>query len=121
MACLFASFKDSKVAKSEVEECKSRSHDTSILSLTYPELAPQASCVVPNRYPATAAYKKAEFAPLPALAKGNVDANECYGVLEISTKPKAGSPKGCKCQRVTLNGPFSPGALVKCEECLDVY
>lgn len=121
MVCLIDSFADGKVKQDEITACKKTEHPTAHLDLIYPELAEAIPCVVPNRYPATAAYKKAEFAPLPALAKGNVDANECYGVLEISTKPKAGSPRSCKCQRVTLNGPFSPGALVKCEECLDVY
>jgi len=120
MVCLIDSFRDGKVQKDEISDCKGRTHDTSHLSLIYPQLKSPIACVVPNRYPATAAYKKAEFAPLPALAKGQVDANECYGVLEISTKPKAGSPLSCKCERVTLNGPFSPGALVKCMECRDV-
>jgi len=121
MVCLIDAFRDGKVQKSEVEECKGLTHDTYHLDILYPEPADAISCVVPNRYPATAEYKKVEFAPLPALAKGKVDANECYGVLEISTKPKAGSPRSCKCQRVTLNGPYSPGALVKCTDCLDVY
>jgi len=120
MVCLIDNFKDGKVKKQEIRECKAKTHETFHLDMIYPTLAGAISCVVPDRYPATAAYKKAEFAPLPALAKGNVDANECYGVLEISTKPKAGSPAGCKCQRVTMNGPFSAGALVKCQECLDV-
>merc|ERR1711972_1137023 len=26
-----------------------------------------------------------------------------------------------KCVRITMNGPYTPGALVKCENCLDVY
>jgi len=121
MLCLIDGFKDGKVQNKEVNECKARKHDTSHLNMEYPSLSKSMSCIVPNRYPATAAYKKAEFAPLPALAKGDIDANECYGVLEISTKPKAGSPAGCKCQRVTMNGPFSPGALVKCAKCHDVY
>jgi len=121
MVCLINSFSDGKVQPDEIRTCKARSHDTYHLDIMYPELQMPMSCVVPDRYPATAAYKKAEFAPLPALAKGKVDANECYGVLEISTKPKAGSPQGCKCERVTLNGPFSPGALVKCVNCIDVY
>merc|ERR1719359_788438 len=121
MTCLIDSFEDGKVGKEEVEACKGKSHDTTILDIIYPELGIAMTCVVPNRYPATAAYKKAEFAPLPALAKGKVDANECYGVLEISTKPKAGSPLSCKCQRVTLNGPYSPGPIVRCTECYDVY
>jgi len=70
-------------------------------------------------YPNTAAYKLAEFAPLPALAKGKREAMECTGLAEISTSPRPGSPKTCKCARVTLNGPYSAGPLVKCSKCLD--
>lgn len=121
MVCLIDSFRDGKVRQAEVQSCKAKVHETSHLDVFYPSLGEARACVVPNRYPATAAYKQAEFAPLPALAKGKVDANECYGVLEISTKPKAGSPRSCKCTRVTLNGPFSAGALVKCTNCNDVY
>jgi len=120
MVCLIDSFKDGKVKKKEVSDCKAKKHDTSHLDIENPKLPDSISCSVPNLYPATAAYKKAEFAPLPAMAKGHFDANECYGVLEISTKPRAGSPMSCKCERVTLNGPYSSGALVKCLNCHDV-
>merc|ERR1719181_2614856 len=34
--------------------------------------------------------------------------------------PKSGSPRSCKCTKVTLSGRFSPGMLVRCEHCLDV-
>merc|ERR1711881_684226 len=52
---------------------------------------------------------------------GMIDKNECVGLTpEISTEPAAGSPAECKCNRMTINGPFSPGPLVKCEDCLDV-
>jgi len=122
MMCLIDTFgTDGPQQDMMVADCKSKKSDTSHLDVTYPSLPSAVSCVVPNRYPATAAYKKAEFAPLPALAKGVADANECYGVLEISTKPKAGSPASCKCSRMTLNGPHSAGALVKCMNCNDVY
>jgi len=62
----------------------------------------------------------AEFAPLPALAKGRTDAFECSGVIEVPTVPRKGSPETFKCARVTLNGPYSAGPLVKCSDCLDV-
>jgi len=76
------------------------------------------ACSVPKAYPATARYKKLEFVPLPSLARGK-EPKECTGVQEISTRPAAGSPKGCKCTRVTLNGPYSPGPMVKCHNCID--
>jgi len=120
MQCLIDSFGDGKVEASEVTGCKDKVHATDSLNILYQPVPNMEMCSVPDRYPATAAYKKAEFATLPALARGNPEANECYGVLEISTRPKAGSPVGCKCIRMTMNGPYSAGALVKCENCLDI-
>jgi len=120
MKCLIDSFGDGKVEQSEVTACKEKTHDTSKLNIKYPALLKHEDCSVPHLYPATASYKKAEFAPLPALAKGKTDANECYGVKEISTDPKKGSPSSCKCERVTMNGPYSPGPVVKCLNCWDV-
>merc|ERR1719262_532727 len=46
---------------------------------------------------------------------------ECSGLKEIETFPRGGSPKGCKCRRVPLGGPYSAGAMVKCIGCRDVY
>jgi hypothetical protein len=74
---------------------------------------------VPLDYPYTPEYKKKQFAPLPAMAKGRDDANKCTGMKGISTKPAKGSPKGCKCARITLNGPYSPGPMVKCVGCIE--
>merc|ERR1719487_1143058 len=104
MECLIDAFRDGRVTNSEVDSCKKRSHDTSHLNLRYPKLPKQATCSIPQTYPATPAYKRAEFANLPALARGQAEANECTGVEEVSTKPRAGSPKGCKCQRLSLVG-----------------
>ena len=36
-------------------------------------------------------------------------------------KPAKGSPKSCTCSNVDLSGRYSPGALVKCEQCITVY
>jgi len=121
MHCLILSFKDGKVEGEEVSTCKSKTYDTSHLTIKYPKTASRKmeACIVPRLYPSTPSYKKREYAPLPALAKGKQDANECYGVLEVSTKPKKGSPKSCKCDRVTMNGPYSPGPVVKCVGCWD--
>ena len=63
----------------------------------FPRLEELAKCTVPSTYPATPAYKRAEFAPLPALAKGQADANECTGVAEVSLTPAAGSPRRSRC------------------------
>ena len=40
--------------------------------------------------------------------------------MEISTLAKDGSPKGCKCARMTMNGIYSPGPIVRCTGCIDV-
>jgi hypothetical protein len=42
-------------------------------------------------------------------------------LLQVSTKPKAGSPNGCRCQKVDLAGSYSAKTLLKCTGCLDVY
>jgi len=121
MGCLITAFADKTVTSTEIDACKAKNHTTTHLDIIYPVMPDMASCVVPSLYPNTAEYKKAEFAPLPALAKGKMDANGCTGLKEISTTPAAGSPSGCKCQRATMNGPWSPGGLVQCTNCLDVF
>jgi len=119
MACLISSFKDGKVTDHEVLACKKKAHDTNHLIIKYPNMPEMHDCTVPMRFPATAEYKKAEFRPLPAMAKGKLGGNGCMGMAEINTRPNRGSPKTCKCKRVTLNGPYSPGPMVKCVNCLD--
>lgn len=120
MQCLIAAFKDARVTNSEVNNCKSMAHDTSAFNIDYPTVGDLESCAVPNLYPATSAYKRLEFAPLPVLARGEADANECTGVEEVSTKPRSGSPDGCKCERMAVQGTYSAGPLIKCTNCLDV-
>jgi len=120
MLCYIRTFSDGNVTDAEVKACKEQTYDTNHLILNYFNIPKLELCTVPDLYPSTPSYKKAEFTPLPTLAKGKEDANECVGVLEISTKPKGASPKGCKCKRVTMNGPFSPGPMVRCDNCLDV-
>jgi hypothetical protein len=58
--------------------------------------------------------------PLAGIAKGMMGANECSAVVGISTIPAKGSPKSCKCTAVTLDGPYTPRAMVKCLNCMDV-
>jgi hypothetical protein len=120
MLCIISAFVDGQVTSAEISKCKAKTHDTSHLVITYPKIKPMAACKTPELYPSTGAYKKAEFTPLPALAKGKVDANDCTGMIEIATEPAVGSPKACKCARVTLNGPYSAGAMVKCTNCKDI-
>jgi len=57
---------------------------------------------------------------LPTMAKG-VESAPCSGMETVPTTPRSGSPKKAKCARVSLNGYFSPGALVKCTDGFDVY
>jgi len=120
MECLMKAFSDGKVTGSEVDSCKKKAHSTSHLNLKYPRIPPLEKCTVPNLYPSTGAYKRKEFAPLPTLAKG-VASQPCSGVESMPTTPRAGSPKGATCRRVMLNGYYSPGGLVKCQNGLDVY
>jgi len=119
MSCLIDAFADGKVSNKEVDACKKRKVSTKHLNIKYPKVPPLQKCSVPALYPSTGAYKRAEFAPLPLLAKGN-PSPECSGVKEISNRPRRGSPKSCKCRRVSLVGPYSAGAMVKCTKCLDV-
>jgi len=119
MQCLMAAFKDGKVSDGEIKRCKKKVYSINHLKIKYPVLYRLEVCSVPKLYPTTGEYKKAEFAPLPTMAKVKEDANECTGVLEISTTPASGSPATCKCDRVTMNGPYSPGPMVKCINCLD--
>jgi hypothetical protein len=118
MECLINSFADGKVSQQEVETCKGKTLNTDHLDIKYPDMPELVKCVVPTLYPATGAYKRAEFAPLPTLAKGR-DSAECSGMQEVETKPAPGSPNTCKCTRVALNGYYSAGPLVKCVGCLD--
>jgi len=119
IACLIAAFADGKISDKEVDDCKKRTVTTSHLIIKYPKVPPIQVCSVTKLYPATGAYKRREFAPLPTLAKGKAS-YPCSGVETIATKPMAGSPKSCKCRRVTLEGHYRAGPLVKCTKCLDV-
>jgi len=119
MGCLIGTFADGKVKGGEITKCKGKTWSTNHLIINYPNEPERTECQVPDLYPSTPVYKQKEFIPLPALAKGKVS-SECVGVMEISTKPKIGSPKSCKCDRVTLNGPYSAGPMVKCHKCIDV-
>merc|ERR1719502_348938 len=131
--CYIGTFADGKVQTAEITACKKKvqcykkgckDYDASGLVIQYTPLPAMQSCTVPDKWPVTAAYRAAELAPLPALAKDgaikNAEAHKCAGIMEISTLAKNGSPKGCKCSRVTMNGVYTPGPVVKCTGCLDV-
>jgi hypothetical protein len=120
MVCLIDAFSDGRVTGKEVDACKKKAHSTKLLDIKYPKVPPLIKCTLPALYPSTAEYKKAEFAPLPALAKGKPSA-QCSGVREVSLTPKPGSPKGCACRRVVMNGEYAAGALVKCSKCIDIH
>jgi len=120
MECLIKAFADGKVTGGEVDACKKASHSTKHLKLNYPKIPALALCHLPTLYPATGAYKRKEFKPLPNMAKGQVS-GACAGMEVVPTTPRPGSPKGAKCERVSLNGAYSSGALVKCTNGFDVY
>jgi len=140
MDCIIVAFGGAGgITMKHILECKNRTHltdekynatakpyptgvinTTQGLVISYPRLVPLVACAVPLLYPNTAEYKKAEFTPLPTYAKGKAGSNECMGVGAISTTPAEGSPASCKCERVTMNGPYSAGSLVKCTNCADV-
>jgi len=119
MECLIKAFADGKISDAEVDTCKKKSHSTDFLKLKYPKIPKLQKCALPTLYPATGAYKRKEFGPLPNLAKG-VPPAACAGIDAMPTSPRSGSPRGTKCRRVTLNGPFSAGGLVKCTNGFDV-
>merc|ERR1719502_1212357 len=119
IACLIAAFADGQVSDKEIDECKKKTVGTAHLIIKYHKIPEMTKCVVTKLYPATGAYKRKEFAPLPTLAKGKVSV-PCSGVEEIPTKPRKGSPPTCKCRRVTLEGHYRAGPLVKCTKCRDV-
>merc|ERR1740133_623636 len=120
MECLIKSFADGKVTGSEVDTCKKAAHSTKHLKLNYPKIPPITLCHLPTLYPATGAYKRKEFKPLPNMAKG-LASSVCAGMETVPTTPRKGSPKSAKCERVSLNGYYSAGAPVKCTNGLDVY
>jgi len=41
--------------------------------------------------------------------------------IDMTLKPKAGSPTSCTCEKVEHEGEYSAELLIKCEKCLDVY
>jgi len=119
MECLIKAFADGSVTNDEVEVCKKQKHSTALLNIKYPKIPALAKCLLLTLYPATGAYKKKEFKPLPTMAKGVASA-PCSGMEAVSTTPRSGSPKTAKCARVSLNGYYKPGAIVKCTNGLDV-
>ena len=68
---------------------------------------------------AIGAYKRREFKPLPTMAKG-VQSAPCAGMDVIPTRPRQGSPRGAKCERIALLGYYSAGAIVRCTNGIDV-
>jgi hypothetical protein len=87
MSCLMNAFADGKVTNTEVDACKKKTHSTALLNIKYPKVPPLIKCPIPKLYPSTAEYKRAEFSPLPTLAKGKPSV-ECSGVKEIETTPR---------------------------------
>merc|ERR1719199_894357 len=90
MECIIKAFSDGKVTNAEVNTCKKMKVSTKLLNLKYPKIPPLAKCAIPNLYPATGAYKRREFKPLPTAAKGLVPA-PCSGLNAVSTTPRKGS------------------------------
>merc|ERR1719502_2196611 len=119
MECLIKAFSDGKVSNAEVDTCKKMTVDTKLLNLKYPKIPPLKKCLIPNLFPATGDYKRREFLPLPAMAKG-LEPAPCAGMQAVPTKPRNGSPRGTKCYRVPMQGHYSPGALIKCMNGIDV-
>jgi len=120
MECLIKAFADGSVTDKEVNICKKKKNPTDHLTIKYPKVPKLQKCILPTLYPATGHYKRKEFKPLPTMAKG-IQCAPCSGMEPVSTTPRSGSPKSAKCARVSLNGYFSPGAIVKCTNGLDVY
>jgi len=119
MSCLIDAFGDGKVTGAEVDVCKKKAVSTKPMDIKAVAAPARSKCVISQLYPATGAYKRKEFATLPMLAKGQ-ESVECSGMTEISLKPRKDSPDSCKCERVTLNGPYSAKAMVKCTNCKDI-
>jgi len=117
--CLIEAFADGKVTDEEVTACKKRTIDTEPMNIVFPKVPALQTCVVSQLYPSTGKYKRTEFGPLPMLAKG-IESVPCSGMREVSTIPRAGSPKTCKCTRVSLNGVYSAHGMVACKNCIDV-
>merc|ERR1719163_892334 len=120
MECLIKAFADGKVTGAEVDTCKKKTVDTKLLNIKYPKIPPLQKCLAPMLYPATGEYKKKEFKPLPTVAKG-MESQRCAGMDTIPTTPRKGSPATAKCVRVSLQGHYSAGPLVKCTNGIDVH
>jgi len=94
---------------------------TTHLDIIYPGVPALVDCLVNQSYPSGDLWVDREFTPLPANAKGKEDAT-CAGMTFISTDPNpASTEEGCVCERLVLTGPYSPGPLVRCTDCTDVY
>jgi hypothetical protein len=93
------------------------------LSIIYPPHVVQTECDHGSLYPTTSEWVQRLYTPLPGDAKGKEDSYECAGFTEVSTVPAEGSPPTCVCENVEFASglTWSPGALVKCTNCLDVY
>jgi len=133
MGCLidaFATPSDSpSVTPEEIEWCRNQTYNVSHLDVPYPDEGnsgsaityPQSHCSYTQLYPSTPEWKTAEFGDLPENAKGRSDSYVCPGLTEVSLETEAVAGKNCSCEHVTLEGSFSPGDLILCTNCLDVY
>jgi len=131
MGCLIDAFATPAGAPAVTEEeigyCKNLTHNTSHLDIDYPDegdgpiTMPQSDCDYGQMYPSTDEWKLQEFEPLPANAKGNANSYSCPEMSEVSLQTEAVAGKNCTCEHVVLEGGFSPGDLLLCTNCLDVY
>jgi len=127
----FATPEDSPgITEQEIEDCKNptqadppmEDYTTDHLIIDYHNPPDQKDCIVNQSYPNTGYYHEREYEPLPTSAKGKEDANECAGMIAVNTEPNPLSkPDSCICERLTMEGPYSAGPLVRCTGCTPVY
>jgi len=88
--------------------------DVDDLNLAYPDLpeAPVACQAAQDNDP--------QCDPIPhVLTWTNGNAGE--GIDLSNLQPADGSPAGCQCELVELQGDYSAGHIVRCDNCLDVH
>jgi len=113
--------------------------DASELVINFPELGALTTCepTILFQPPCEAAFFAAEYQDLPQVEAiqaqcqacpaiplpGNpqVGLNQCGQVNLDNIQPFPGSPPACSCTLVDLQGEYSAGPVVRCENCFDVY
>lgn len=129
---------NSIISQAVIGSC-SEPASTDELTIDYPVFSALTTCesTVLTRPPCGSAFFEAEYQSLAQRETIETACTECsalqlaeaptswlreVGIVDLDNlQPAEGSPAGCSCTLVELQGEYSGGPLVRCDDCLTTY